>query len=184
MNGGDRTLNAIARCALQATVATHAWVLHRRAEGLVAVAATGPRAGEALGRAPASGNGSAGYVIASGEALVLSAAGGDPRLAEGLPAELGLTPISVLCVPCVADDNVLGALELVDKQDGGAFGVDDLEICGMLGEVAGAALSQEALIPEVQGPHELGTELERLSAADPERYRSVASLLTALLADS
>ena len=134
-------LQAITSVALDATGARSSWVLALEGRRLRAVGAAGERAGELLGTELLAGAGAAGYVVSSGQPIAIAPRGADPRLTEGLSAQLGTVPTSVLCVPCLHDDTVLGALELVDKAGGGPFSFDDLELVTLLGGIAGAALS-------------------------------------------
>ena len=88
----------------------------------------------------------------------------------------------MLSVPCATDDGVFGALEVIDKQDGGRFTIDDVEIVTLLGGIAGAALADTSdATATVIPPEELAGELRQLAAGDPARYASVAGVVRALL---
>ena len=88
----------------------------------------------------------------------------------------------MLAVPCLADEDVVGVLVLVDRAGGGAFTFDDVEVGSVLGGVAAAALADERpSAPPPPTPAELGRRLERLAADDPERYTRVAPLLDVVL---
>ena len=76
----------------------------------------------------------------------------------------------MLCVPCLHDDAVLGALELVDKAGGGPFSFDDVELVTLLGGIAGAALSVRGTEVVPRSPAEFATELARLASSDPGAY--------------
>jgi GAF domain-containing protein len=106
-------------------------------------------------------------------------------MAQGPISELcGEAPGSVASVPCVADGAVVGALEVAGKTGGGGFTFDDVELVGLLGEIAGPALAElRGLTPDVRSPGELADELRALAAADPVRYTQVALLIDALLAE-
>jgi GAF domain-containing protein len=175
-------LQAITRVALDASGATSSWVLALEGERLRAVGAAGERAGELLGVEWPAGAGTAGYVVSSGQPIAIAPRGADRRLAEGLGAQLGRVPTSVLCVPCLHDDAVLGALELVDKAGGGPFSFDDVELVTLLGSIAGAALSVGGTEVAPRSPAEFATELARLASSDPGAYGALSVLLEALLA--
>jgi hypothetical protein len=102
---------------------------------------------------------------------------------EGIAAVLGRQFKSVLCVPCDQETRVVGALELVDRRDGGSFTFDDVELTSLLGSIGGAALGNSIESAEVRGPADLATELKGLAEADPGRYAMVASIVSALLAN-
>ena len=175
-------LQAITSVALDATGARSSWVLALEGQRLRAVGAAGERAGELLGTELLAGAGAAGYVVSSGQPIAIAPRGADPRLTEGLSAQLGTVPTSVLCVPCLHDDAVLGALELVDKAGGGPFSFDDLELVTLLGGIAGAALSVAGTEAVPRSPAEFATDLARLASSDPGAYGRLSVVLEALLA--
>ena len=86
----------------------------------------------------------------------------------------------MLCVPC-GDDQVLGALELINKDGGGSFSFDDIEIATLLAGIAGAALSSDATARSVATPRELASQLEVIATQDPARYAAIAGVLDQLL---
>jgi phosphoserine phosphatase RsbU/P len=175
-------LQAIAGAALDATGAAASWVLALEGERLRAVAAAGERAGELVGELLSADVGAPGYVVSSGQPIAIATSGGDPRLGGGLADRLGKAPTAVLCVPCLHDDAVVGALELVDKAGGKAFSYDDVELVTLLGGIAGAALSVSGLETAVRPPAEFSAELAQLASSDPVAYARLSVVLEALLA--
>jgi sigma-B regulation protein RsbU (phosphoserine phosphatase) len=177
-------LAALTEAAVGATGAAQGWLLAVDGEVLrvEAVAGQGAPAGVAGATVPAGG-GSAGYVAASGQPMALVVRDDDPRFAEGVAALVGRRPTSLLSVPAVTADGVVGVLELVDKVGGGNFSFDDVELASMLAVIAGVALVHaEDSASSVPPPSELGCALERLAANDPTRYASVGTAVAALLA--
>jgi GAF domain-containing protein len=178
----DPVLTSITEAAVGATGSSHGWLLALDADGLEVVAAVGSGTAKLVGRRVPAGSGAAGYVAASGQPLALSGGARDSRLSEGVVAELGQRPASVLCVPCVTDDDVVGAIELIDKHGGEGFSFDDVELVTLLGGIAAPALAASAGGAAVTDPEHLAGELARLADADPARYAMVASVVEALLA--
>lgn len=175
-------LQAIVDAATDATAAAEGWILAPRDERLHVLAAAGDRPGQLLGTSVPAGEGTAGYVVASGQPLALAPRADDARATSGVAGLLGLRPASVLCVPCTSDDSVAGALEVVDKAGGGRFSLDDVELATLLGGIAGAALEEIAgTTPTVPTPAELAGGLERLAGAEPARYTALAAAVSALL---
>jgi phosphoserine phosphatase RsbU/P len=175
-------LQAVARAALDATGAAASWVLALEGDRLQAVAAAGERAGELVGTRLSAGGGTPGYVVSSGQPIAIAASGGDPRLGDGLAPRLGRPPVAVLCAPCLYDDAVVGALELIDKAGGKPFSFDDVELVTLLGGIAGAALSVSGPEPAVRPPTEFSAELAQLASSDPVAYAKLSVVLEALLA--
>jgi GAF domain-containing protein len=181
---GDPVLDSVVEAAVHATGAAAGWLVGGNGDGQRVVAADGEGTREFLGRPVGPGEGVAGFVVASGQPLALSTLGNDPRLRGGVEALRGTLPASVLCVPCLSDDAVVGALELVDKRAGGAFTYDDLELVTLLAGVAGAALAADRGAGPVPSPAELGADLEQLLAIDGRRYRAVAAVVSGLIANA
>jgi GAF domain-containing protein len=179
---GDPVVAAVVQAAVEATRASAGWLVAHEGDVLRLVAVSGDRGASTLGSTFAAGVGTTGYVIAAGQPLALGAGTEDPRLDEGIAAALGRSPRSVLCVPCSTSDAVLGALEVIDKESGGRFTFDDVELVTLLADVAATALSVGSPVVGVPEPAELASDLQRLAENDPVRYRAVASALDALLA--
>jgi GAF domain-containing protein len=180
-------MNPVARAVLQAAVdatgAARGWLVAVAEDQahLVAVEALGEGTGALTGTVVPAGTGTAGFVVDSGQPVVLSGTGADPRLGEGLAALLDRPPLGVLSVPCADDDGVVGALELADKAGAGSFTFDDVELATLLGGIAAVALGAASEVPVAPDPRHLAGELSRLAEADPGRYATVASVLLGLL---
>ena len=178
---GQPVLAVTIGTAVAATGATAGWLLALEGDVLRVVAAAGDKAGRSLASTVPAGAGAAGFVAASGQPLAVSP-GGEDRFAEGMSALLGRPPACILAVPCLADDVVVGVMELVDKVGGGNFSFDDLELATMLAGIAGVGIASAAdHVPAVPPPSQLGGDLARLASADPTRYAGVASAVAALL---
>lgn len=180
--GADSVLQAIVRSAVDGTGASQGWMLRVDAATLRVAAAAGADAPRLLGVDIPAGRGTAGFVIESGEPLALASRSGDRRLQEGLVELLGQSPTSVLTVPCATEEDIFGALELVDKVSASSFSFDDAELVTLLASVAGAYLAHGAVqTPPVPGPAQMAADLERLADTDPARYAVVAAALSAWL---
>jgi GAF domain-containing protein len=180
----DPVLQAVVEAAVNAAAARDGWVAAVEGDRFRLVAAAGERAGRLLGATAGLEEGTAGYVVASGQPLAIASSRLDtePRLREGIAASLGREVFGVLSVPCATADGTVGALELVDKSDGGSFSIDDLEIAAMLGPIAAAALrSSSAGAAEVPSAAQLSAQLDALAATAPARYATIAAVVGALL---
>ncbi len=178
----DPVLQAVVRVAVDATGASQGWVLQLEGDSLRVVAAAGDDAGHLLGIEVPAGRGTAGFVIESGEPVALTLRADDSRFKEGMAEFLGRTPTSVLTVPCSTEEEVVGALEVVDKSGASTFSFDDAELVTLLASVAGASLAHGAIqVPPVPDPAQVGADLQRLAASDPARYAAVAVAVKAWL---
>ena len=108
-------------------------------EELVFVAATGPGSERLVGvRMPAT-VGVAGWVMRETLPAIVTDVRSDPRFYDRIDAVTGMTVRSLMAVPLVFQDKVLGVVEAVNKlpvDEHGAFDQDDLE---MLEALAGSA---------------------------------------------
>jgi GAF domain-containing protein len=180
------TLNAVVTAAVDGTGATAGWILEHRDGELVIVAAHGgsPRwASSLVGRRTPAGAGTASLVVQAGQPVALQPGSGALRDELGAVL-LERNPVSLVCVPCLTGEVVVGALQLVDKTGGGPFDFDDVELATLLGTIAGAALRElgTVAIDEIPSPEGLGRDLARLAEADPIRFAAAARIVAALLA--
>ena len=160
----DPVLDAIVANAVAITGAAAGRLMVHDGDDLIVVATAGLDELPIGSRVPAT-EGSAGYVVASGQPLAMAGQGD-----------------AVLCVPCPVDAAVVGALELVDKTGGIPFTFDDVELATVLAAVAGPALAhRDQPAVEVPDPEALGIALGHLAAADSVRYAQVASIVSALI---
>jgi GAF domain-containing protein len=90
-------------------------------------------------RIPA-GQGVAGWVVEHGQAVLIDDPANDPRFYRGVDTAVGSTTQSLLAVPLVVKDRVLGALEAINKKNGGAFNASDLERAEALASLASVAI--------------------------------------------
>ncbi|MGH7820398.1 MAG: GAF domain-containing protein, partial [Candidatus Binatia bacterium] len=106
-------------------------------------------------------------------------AGTDPRAAKDIAERVGYRPESILCVPLFYDDDVIGVLELLDKENGASFTTDDIESLGLFANQAAVAIEQSrlhsslgALIGDVLRTVGDGEDTRRELAADASAFAS------------
>jgi signal transduction protein with GAF and PtsI domain len=140
---------------LQMIVATAAQVLRARAgalllvdedaEELVFEVAVGGEAEDVKQFRVPLGHGIAGHVAVTGQPLAVSEAAADPRAATDIADQVGYRPERILCVPLFYDDEVIGVLELLDKEDGSSFTAEDIESLGLFANQAAVAIEQSRM---------------------------------------
>jgi GAF domain-containing protein len=175
-------------------VATAAQVLRAKAgalllmdeetEELVFEVAVGGRAEDVKRFRVPIGHGIAGHVAATGQPIAVSEAAEDPRAASDIADQVGYRPESILCVPLFYDDEVIGVLELLDKEDGSSFTPEDIESLGLFANQAAVAIEQSrihtslgALIGDVLRTRELAPAAEafaRRAGEDPSSRQALA----------
>lgn len=103
------------------------------------------------------GQGIAGWVVKEGEALLVPDVTDEPRYDSLLSERLGIECRSVLSVPLVIRDHVIGAIELMNSMDG-KFTDDDLELLGSMATTVAIAVENARLYTELS---EFTRELEK-----------------------
>jgi GAF domain-containing protein len=186
MAGSGDLADAVLQAIVDATVAVSAaelgWILALRQDRLHVVAAAGWSAQQVVGTVVDADQGSAGYVVSSGQPLAIVPRDSQPHLLSPVAAVLGSRPESVLSVPCDGGGSVSGVLEVVGKAGGERFSIDDLELATLLGGIAGVALDHSTeWSPAVPTIAELGAQLGGLADADPSRYAVLAPAISAML---
>jgi GAF domain-containing protein len=112
------------------------------AQELIFEVALGPKADEVQKHRVPLGHGIAGLVAVSGQPMAVSDASNDPRQASDIARAVGYVPESILCVPLISGDQVIGVLELLDKVGMPAFTADDMHVLGLFANQAGVAIAQ------------------------------------------
>ncbi len=74
--------------------------------------------------------------------MAVSDASNDPRQAADIARDVGYAPGSILVVPLVAEERVIGVLELLDKEGAASFSPDDIATLGLFVQQAGVAVEQ------------------------------------------
>lgn len=118
------------------------FLIDREQRDLVFEVAIGPAA-EAVEkfRVPL-GHGVAGIVALTGQSMAVSDVQSDPRHASDISQSVGYLPESILCVPLVHNDEIIGVLELLDKEGAPSFGPADIELLGLFANQAAIAIQQ------------------------------------------
>ncbi|GAB4579309.1 MAG: hypothetical protein Fur0022_20470 [Anaerolineales bacterium] len=95
--------------------------------------------------------GLAGYVAMTGQALAVSSVEQDARFNRTLAEEIGYIPSSILAVPLLCGENVIGVIEILDKLSGETFNLKDIELLALFARQAGAAIEQAQQLEQLQG---------------------------------
>ncbi|HEM62054.1 MAG TPA: GAF domain-containing protein, partial [Chloroflexi bacterium] len=106
------------------------------------------------------GQGIAGWVVKEGKPLLVPDVQAEPRHYAEASERFGLESRSILCVPLVIRDHVIGAIELINKLEG-EFTMEDLELSNSMAATVAIALENARLYTELA---EFARELERSQA--------------------
>jgi GAF domain-containing protein len=87
-----------------------------------------------------AGTGIAGWVVNEREPLIVNDPRQDWRFSLEVDQEFGFVTRSIVCVPIIAHDQLVGVIELLNKTNG-AFNETDLAVLAMLSQVAAKILT-------------------------------------------
>lgn len=120
------------------------YLVDEDADELIFAVALGERATALRGRRMPIGHGLAGWVARTGQALAVADARQDRRWAREVAGAGDERPHPILVVPLLRRDEVIGVLQLLDKEGDAAFTAADLETLGRLAPLAAAAVAESA----------------------------------------
>lgn len=142
--GEEHLLELILSTAMQVIAANAGalFLVDDERNDLIFRVALGGQAREVKGLRVPLGHGVAGLVAASGQPMIVSDAEEDARQASDIAAQVKYQPRTILCVPMLFDDRIIGVLELLDKLDAPNFTMGDMATLGRFAEQAAIAIEQ------------------------------------------
>ena len=96
------------------------------------------------------GQGIAGLVAQTGEPLLIQDVTRDPRWYKQISESIGFQTRSIACVPMKVGDEIIGVVEIIDKEDGSPIQNEDMKTLTVFTELASLAISNARKINQVQ----------------------------------
>lgn len=152
------------------------FLIDEESEELVFEVALGSKAEEVKKFRVPLGHGIAGLVALSGQPMAVT--GEDhPRQASDIAESVGYKPRNILCVPLFYHDQIIGVLELLDKEGADSFSPEDMHDLGFFANQAAVAIEQSRINRSLWGL--LNETLRSLGEGQSvqERARAFASRL-------
>ncbi len=115
-------------------------LLDEEAHELMFVEVVGENRAKLLGMRMPDAQGIVGATIKSRKPLLVKDVRQEPQWYPHVDETLGFETVSVLCVPVMDKGQILGALELVNKQNDAAFDEEDQDVLLLVARLAGVAL--------------------------------------------
>jgi signal transduction protein with GAF and PtsI domain len=122
------------------------YLLDEGSEELIFEVALGERAEPLRGRRIPLGQGMAGWVAATGQAIAVADVQQDPRWAQEVGRAVGYAPTTMLAMPLLLRDRVTGVLQLLDKDGGQPFDAADMTTLGLFAQQAAVAIEQSRTV--------------------------------------
>ena len=88
------------------------------------------------------GQGIAGWVAKNSRAVIIPNVRTDPRFSAAVDKDFGFNTRSLLCVPISLVNRTMGVIQAVNKNDGEEFNRADLNLLGVVAQLAATALSR------------------------------------------
>ena len=161
------------RALLQATVevaraifkakASSVFLLDEETDELVFEAVAGEGAETLVGQRFPSSTGVAGWVLVTGEPLVVDDLTTDTRFSREAAESTGYVPRGLMAVPLLADETVLGVLEVLDRPQDSAFTLAEMNVLGLFANQAAIALELLRRARRARAALEGETELARFA---------------------
>jgi GAF domain-containing protein len=138
------------RALLQATVevaraifgakAASVFLLDEETDELVFEAVSGEGEGELIGMRFPAGNGIAGWVLTTGEPLVVDDLSSDTRWSRSQAESTGYVPKSMMSVPLLVEERALGVLQVLDRPAESKLRLAEVDMLGLFANQAAIAL--------------------------------------------
>jgi GAF domain-containing protein len=171
-------------------------LMNRTGDGLEFAVASGRKREGIIGRTIAVGEGIAGYVLQTGQPIAIASPDEDPRFGRTIAEQTGYVPQSLMAVPLLTSERIVGVIEILDCRDG-SFTATDLEIAASFARQA--AIAVDAFRVEREFPilvakslesyglvvdQELGDALDSLRDDSPDDFWSLVDAVAAMAAVS
>jgi GAF domain-containing protein len=130
----------VARAIFHARAAS-VLLLDEAADELVFEAVVGEGEDTLVGRRFPSGTGIAGWVLGTRQPLVLTDVAADPRFSADTAQSTGFVPKGIMAVPLLHGEDALGVLEVLDRPADARFRMEEVDLLGLFGIQAAAALA-------------------------------------------
>jgi GAF domain-containing protein len=168
--------------------ASSIFLLDEEADELVFEAVAGEGSDKLIGTRLPSGTGIAGWVLVTGQPLVLEDVANDPRFARTTAQQTGYVPKAMMCVPLLHEQRVLGVLNVLDRSEPARFSLAEMDVLGLFGNQAAIALdllqrarrANEALTGESEEHRPLAQLAEALDGLPGERQQAARELVKTL----
>ncbi|MBI3890335.1 MAG: GAF domain-containing protein, partial [Candidatus Wallbacteria bacterium] len=162
-----KTLAQTVRLASEAVGAEASSVIlvDAESEELTFYLATGESEGSLTGYRMKRAEGVAGWVVGTGESVLVDDVRSDTRFNDKVDQASGFITRSLLCVPLRLHGKVLGALEACNKVGASTFSAEDVRFFEALANPVAAALEHARLYTHLDEAHRKLSELDEMKTS-------------------
>jgi GAF domain-containing protein len=156
--------------------ASSVFLLDEEADELVFEAVAGEGEGDLIGMRFPAGTGIAGWVLTTGEPLVVDDLSADTRWSRSAAESTGYVPKSMMAVPLLVEERALGVLSVLDRPAETKLRLAEVDLLGLFANQAAIALDLLQRSRRAKAALEAGT-------GDVAVVAGVAAALDALVED-
>ena len=136
----------------------------KAAHELVFHAVSGEGQGKIIGLRLPAGTGIAGWVLTSGEAMIVEDVSRDPRFARAVAESTGYVPAMLMSAPLHDDGDPMGVLNILDRTRSQFAAAGEMQLLGMFANHAAIALSVVQSSQRAKSVLEFGEADEKIVA--------------------
>jgi Nif-specific regulatory protein len=125
-------------------------LLDKKTKKLHFKVATGEKGEEVMKFEVNLGQGIAGFVAETGEPLLIPDVSKDPRWYKEISESVGFQTRSIACVPMKVNGDIIGVVEIIDKEDGSPIQNQDMVTLTVFAELASKAIGNAQKIDQVR----------------------------------
>jgi GAF domain-containing protein len=166
--------------------ASSVFLLDPRTDELVFEAVAGEGEDELVGTRFPSGTGLAGWVVTSGQSLLVDNVAENPQFARDAAESTGYMPTSIMAAPLISNGECIGVLEVLDRGTRSRGDLSDVDLIGMLATEVALALELLVRLRSRDGQSAVSSAdsaaLQRIAERLPAASGPVASTVSKLLA--
>ena len=170
--------------------ASSIFLLDEETDELVFEAVSGEGEGDLIGMRIPSGTGIAGWVLVTGQPIVIDDLTQDPRFARDAAERTGYVPTSLMAVPLVNEETSLGVLQVLDRSTDRGVSLGEIDLLILFANQASIGLDllqtarrARAVAEQGEGPQAVVARLAQLleAADEPEAMLRLLESLEAVL---
>ena len=120
------------------------WLLDEEAGRLTPMFHIGPS--DLSGVSIENGMGIEGVVTETGKSVMIEQAENDPRLTDSVFSDLDLEIKTMICVPLNNLHDVIGCVQIINKEDGTSYTEDELQLCERMASLAAITIDEKGLL--------------------------------------
>lgn len=134
--------------------ASSVFIVDDKANDLYIRTATGEKEEEVKTIRVPIGEGIAGWVAKEGQPLLIDDAEQDPRFKKSISDAIGFKTKSVMCVPLMSENGIIGVIEVMNSQDKEVFDMGDMDFLLILADQVASSLRNAKVYSAVSKENE------------------------------